>query len=89
MAGVLQCDYRAGAVTHASPGWRERSRHVIDVPDPTFPALRRAIRRAEKMHGTAPKADLYGDGRSGPRIARLLASTDPHDPALLRKRNTY
>lgn len=36
-----------------------------------------------------PDAHPYGDGRAGPRIARLLASTDPHDPALFRKRNTY
>lgn len=32
---------------------------------------------------------LFGDGRAGPRIAALLAKVDPHDPALLRKRNTY
>ena len=31
----------------------------------------------------------YGDGRAGPRIAALLAKLDPHDPALLRKRNAY
>lgn len=32
---------------------------------------------------------LFGDGRAGPRIAALLASVDPHDPGLLRKRNVY
>ena len=35
------------------------------------------------------EAHPFGDGRAGPRIAALLAKTDPHDPALLRKRNSY
>jgi UDP-hydrolysing UDP-N-acetyl-D-glucosamine 2-epimerase len=31
----------------------------------------------------------YGDGRAGPRIAALLAKTNPHSPTLLRKHNSY
>ena len=34
------------------------------------------------------KANLYGDGRSGPRIAQLLTQLDL-SPTVLHKRNAY
>jgi UDP-hydrolysing UDP-N-acetyl-D-glucosamine 2-epimerase len=72
-------------------GGRERPPNVVhlDLPRSNWVIdegeLRAALRRAERRLGEHP----YGDGRAGPRIARLLASTDPHDPTLLRKRNAY
>jgi UDP-hydrolysing UDP-N-acetyl-D-glucosamine 2-epimerase len=72
---------------------RERGNNVIDVPyrparDWAAGPLEDALLRA--MRGPVAKpAHPYGDGRAGPRIAALLAKTDPHDPALLRKRIAY
>jgi UDP-hydrolysing UDP-N-acetyl-D-glucosamine 2-epimerase len=67
---------------------RERDGHVINVPVPTLASLRKAIRRARRMQGSAPPSRRFGDGRAGERIARVLASTEPR-PAMLRKRNSY
>ena len=72
---------------------RERAANVIDVPFKrsrmwSVGTLEGAIGRATfdvKALGDHP----YGDGRAGPRIANLLARTNPHDPSLLRKRNAY
>ena len=67
---------------------RERDRNVIDVPDPAvemIPLVEKVRRRTRRLGPSR----LYGDGRSGPRIARLLAGVNPRDPALLRKQITY
>lgn len=72
---------------------RERGDNVVDVPySPEkywgVGALEDALLHA--MFSTRPKrVHPYGDGRAGPRIAALLARTDPHDPSLLRKRIAY
>jgi UDP-hydrolysing UDP-N-acetyl-D-glucosamine 2-epimerase len=65
---------------------RERGANIVDVTWPDlsdFDAIERLLRHA--ISGRHP----YGDGRAGPRIAALLAKVDPHDSALLRKRNVY
>lgn len=67
---------------------RERPSTVIDIPDPTPQTVADALARAALMDRSTVDHP-YGDGRTGSRVAALLASTDPHDPALLRKRNTY
>lgn len=74
---------------------RERAVNVVDVPVPASGLglwaagpLEDQIGRA-RMRGRPPGAHPYGDGRTGPRIARLLAVTDPGAPGLLRKRNSY
>jgi UDP-hydrolysing UDP-N-acetyl-D-glucosamine 2-epimerase len=67
---------------------RERPATVIDVPDPTSGAIAEALDRARSLDRRSPNHP-YGDGRTGPRVAGLLGSIDPHDPALLRKRNAY
>ncbi len=69
---------------------RERGANVIDVPVSANPdrlstRLRRAILEAIDLQPGA--AHPYGDGRAGPRIAALLASTNPAE--LIRKRNAY
>lgn len=51
-------------------------------------ALRSAIRKARKMRLRAGTRTAYGDGRSGPRIARILAATKLTD-RLAFKRITY
>jgi GDP/UDP-N,N'-diacetylbacillosamine 2-epimerase (hydrolysing) len=65
---------------------RERNANVVDVP-----AERRAIRDAAQAlleHGRFPARNLYGDGRAGERIVRLLREV-PLDEALLNKVNDY
>lgn len=75
---------------------RERAGYLIDVENRSLSAMIEGIellmRRAEyrrTMKHITPHEHPLGDGRTGPRIAALLAKTDPHDPALLRKRNSY
>ncbi len=60
---------------------------VVDAPESPR-ALRSAIRRARKMRPRAGTRTAYGDGRSGPRIARILAATKLSD-RLAFKRITY
>jgi UDP-N-acetylglucosamine 2-epimerase (non-hydrolysing)/GDP/UDP-N,N'-diacetylbacillosamine 2-epimerase (hydrolysing) len=65
---------------------RLRAANVIDCParaaDITV-AIQRAISPAFKQ-SLSPLINPYGDGRSGPRIAQILAET-PLDPSLIRK----
>ena len=68
---------------------RERPRSVLDVQSPSVQIIARAFAAAAATPRRARPVHPYGDGRSGPRIARLLATTDPRDPSLLRKRNAY
>jgi len=65
---------------------RLRAANVIDVP-PDVHAIEAAVRRAIPAEFRAALADLrnpYGDGRSGPRIAEILATT-PLDRSILAK----
>jgi UDP-hydrolysing UDP-N-acetyl-D-glucosamine 2-epimerase len=91
-AGLIEAAAIGLPVVNVGPrqGGRERGCNVLDVPlqrgDVTA-KVSDAIARA--FWHEANTDHPYGDGRAGPRIARLLAATDPHDPALLRKRNSY
>lgn len=88
-AGLIEASRLALPAVNVGPrqSGRERDRNVIQLHDsgdsPT------AIRAAIRLHGRLQPSRLFGDGRASPRIANLLAKTNPHDPALLRKRNTY
>jgi GDP/UDP-N,N'-diacetylbacillosamine 2-epimerase (hydrolysing) len=65
---------------------RERNANVLDVP-----AERAAIGQglAEQLRkGRFPRENLYGDGRAGARIVRLLQEI-PLDRELLNKVNSY
>lgn len=65
---------------------RERAGNVVTITDPgELPAALTRARAITPESMTHP----YGDGRTGERVAALLASIDPHDPALLRKRCAY
>lgn len=71
---------------------RERGSNVVDVE-----IRGNAKQLAARLDALLFNASLsppslnhpFGDGRAGPRIAALLAQVNPHDPALLRKRNAY
>jgi UDP-hydrolysing UDP-N-acetyl-D-glucosamine 2-epimerase len=55
---------------------RERAANVIDAPHDRH-AIAEAVRR-QVAHGPYPPAHIYGDGRSGARIAEVLARTPLH-----------
>ena len=66
---------------------RERAGNVIDVENWDYQTIEQAIRRAlDQPIGRI--AHPFGDGRTGARVADLLA-TIPPDALPLRKRNTY
>jgi UDP-N-acetylglucosamine 2-epimerase (non-hydrolysing)/GDP/UDP-N,N'-diacetylbacillosamine 2-epimerase (hydrolysing) len=52
------------------------------------PAIRRALRRALAMHPHRGGRSIYGDGRTAPRIATILANLKI-TPALLKKQICY
>ena len=51
---------------------RDRAQNVIDVPHDAD-AIYRAIER-QVAHGRYPRSLMFGDGRSGKRIADVLAT---------------
>lgn len=67
---------------------RERPTNVINSAGEHPDQVSRAIAAAQKLN-RASITHPYGDGHSGPRIAALLAGTNPNDPKLLRKHCTY
>jgi UDP-hydrolysing UDP-N-acetyl-D-glucosamine 2-epimerase len=68
---------------------RERGPNVIDADPFNTDTYTGALRRAMRLHDRLAPSAIFGDGRAGPRIAALLARTDPRNAELLRKRNTY
>ncbi|MBY0311713.1 MAG: UDP-N-acetylglucosamine 2-epimerase [Phycisphaerales bacterium] len=90
-AGLVECAALGVPALNLGPrqDGRERSRNVVDGDPMHTRDIVRAIRRADALAGKLIPSSLFGDGRAGPRIAALLSKTDPHDPALLRKRNSY
>jgi UDP-hydrolysing UDP-N-acetyl-D-glucosamine 2-epimerase len=85
-AAALRC--RAINLGQRQAG-RERAGNVVDVSIPDAILVARAIADAADARERPPAGQPFGDGRAGERIARLLASIDPHDAGLLRKRNAY
>jgi len=69
-------------------GGRERAGNVVASASESREHIAGAIDAALKIDRST-LTHPYGDGRAGPRIAALLAETDPHDPRLLRKRCGY
>lgn len=65
---------------------RESPASVVNVESPSVGAIAAAI-ASHRLPGKPEHP--YGDGRSGPRIASLLAAIDLDDPALIRKRCAY
>lgn len=65
---------------------RERAGNVLDAPAQET-AIERACRQ-QLGHGRWPCENRWGDGRTAPRIARLLSSLSLA-PSVLRKTNAY
>ncbi len=69
-------------------GGRERAGNVVHVDSPAHAELKAAISQAQSI-GDSSISHPYGDGRTGERVAALLASIDPVQPGYLRKRSVY
>lgn len=67
---------------------RQRASNVITAGGEHADQVSRAIAAAQRLEPSG-FTHPYGDGHSGPRIAALLAATNPNDPKLLRKHCTY
>jgi UDP-hydrolysing UDP-N-acetyl-D-glucosamine 2-epimerase len=67
---------------------RERAGNVVASAGEAADQVRAALDAAARIDRAAI-TQPYGDGFAGERIARALAATNPHDPRLLRKRNSY
>jgi UDP-hydrolysing UDP-N-acetyl-D-glucosamine 2-epimerase len=72
--GIRECAFLGVPVVNigSRQSDRERGPNVVDV-DYSRAAIAEAIRH-QVDHGAYPQDDLYGDGRAGRRIARLLAT---------------
>jgi len=66
---------------------RDRNTNVIDVPTIGAQAVTAAIATALQQ-GRQDWPNIWGDGRTAPRIAAFLAEVDLN-PAVLRKLNSY
>jgi UDP-N-acetylglucosamine 2-epimerase len=67
---------------------RERCANVVHVEHERAGEVRAAVAKARAI----PKGSIthpYGDGKTGERVAKVLAEVSPHQPGMLRKRNSY
>lgn len=87
-AGIIEAASFGTPVLNVGPrqNLRERNANVVDVPT-DGPAMAEGLARL-LAYGRFPLQNVYGDGRAGERIARLL-STETLDEALLMKVNGY
>ncbi|GAA0645411.1 UDP-N-acetylglucosamine 2-epimerase [Brevundimonas lenta] len=87
-AGIIEAASFGTPVLNVGPrqNLRERNANVLDVPA-TEAALADGVARLLAQGRLAPH-NVYGDGRAGERIARLLATT-PLDGTLMMKVNGY
>lgn len=67
---------------------RERAGNVVAAANEQPEQVARAIEKARGLN-LAVLTHPFGDGLTGPRVAALLAGTNPHDPGLLRKHCAY
>jgi UDP-N-acetylglucosamine 2-epimerase len=90
-AGLIECAFLGVPTFNVGlrQGGRERGPNVVDCNLLDAAEARRQIRRADRLAGRLKRSTLFGNGRAGERVASLLTKVDPHDPALLRKRNQY
>jgi UDP-N-acetylglucosamine 2-epimerase len=90
-AGLIECAYLGVVALNVGPrqAGRERGPNVVDADPLDTVGVVRKVRKAEALAGKLKPSNLFGDGRAGVKIAAILAKLDPHEPALIRKRNTY
>ncbi|MFO0856753.1 MAG: UDP-N-acetylglucosamine 2-epimerase [Phycisphaerales bacterium] len=67
---------------------RERVGNVVHTPFAQSDAVRQAVAKARGLD-LSNLAHPYGDGSSGKKIAKVLASVSPRDGQLLRKRCAF
>lgn len=67
---------------------RERPANVVHAESESAGGVKAAIAKALSLKPD-PSAHPYGDGKAGQRAAAALASIDPRDPRLVRKRCVY
>lgn len=84
-SGIRECEFIGVPVVNVGTrqSGRERGENVIDVVPDHMEIVAAARRQLE--HGPYTSRHLYGDGRAGERIARVLASA----PLTVQKRITY
>jgi UDP-N-acetylglucosamine 2-epimerase len=89
-AGLIESAAIGCKVVNVGPrqAGRESAANAIHVPNPSVESVAHAI-SAHRSSGPAGTHHPYGDGRTGPRIAEVLAQINLDDPALLRKRCTH
>lgn len=68
---------------------RETPENVVSVDGLHAGTVTAAVRAAQSLSRAGGIAHPYGEGISGVLAARVLASTDPNDASLLRKRCAY
>lgn len=99
-AALIECAALGVPAFNFGPrqGGRERASNVFDVQEITDPSHLASWMVSTRLDLSSHMSEVrkggrvthpYGDGRAGPRIADLLVKTDPHAPALLRKRIAY
>ena len=89
-SGIIEAATAGTPCVNVGPrqGGRQRSgRCVIDAGE-SFSSIRDALAEALRKRPIMGNATVYGEGRAGTRIARILASTRITD-ALIHKCNTY
>lgn len=89
-SGIIEAATAGTAAVNIGPrqDGRERSgRSVIDAEESTA-SIREAIQRAMRKRPIIGGPTVYGDGRSGVRIAKILSQT-ALDDRLRRKTNAY
>lgn len=67
---------------------RERVGNVVHTPFAQAEAVRQAVTKARNLD-LSNLAHPYGEGKTGPKIASVLAGVNPRDGLLLRKRCAY
>ncbi|MBX3390906.1 MAG: UDP-N-acetylglucosamine 2-epimerase (hydrolyzing) [Phycisphaeraceae bacterium] len=87
-AGLIEAAAINCRVVNVGPrqSGRESPGNVVHVSEPSAAAIAQAV----DAHRMPPKPlHPYGDGKSGPRIAGVLAGIDFADPSLIRKRCAF
>jgi len=89
-SGLIECAVLRLPVVNVGPrqGGRERPDNAVDCEAPDASAVRRAIAGALAIERSG-LIHPYGDGRTGERVASLLAGIEPRVGAWLRKRCAY
>jgi UDP-hydrolysing UDP-N-acetyl-D-glucosamine 2-epimerase len=89
-AGLIECAALKVPVVNVGQrqAGRERAANVFDVDHADPAMIVRAIDRAREAD-LCSMTHPYGDGQAGERAAAALVMINPHEPGMLRKRNTY